>query len=58
MDDTTGWADDRLKQAHDLIDAVRLEAREAGIFLVVNALTNARRAIDAADVALEEERAA
>lgn len=51
-----GWADDRLMQAYDLIGAVRIEAKEAGIFRATNALKNAEKAVEDADIALEEER--
>jgi hypothetical protein len=52
-----GWADERLMQAFDLIGAVRIDARGAGAFSVADALTKAEKAIEAADIALEVERA-
>jgi hypothetical protein len=45
-------------QAFDLIGAVRIDAREAGAFALADILAKAERAVEAADVALEEERAA
>jgi hypothetical protein len=53
-----GWADDRLMEAFDLIGAVRIDAREAGAFALADILAKAEKAVEAADVALEEERAA
>lgn len=44
--------------AFDLIGAVRIDAREAGAFRLADILAKAERAVEAADVALEEERAA
>jgi hypothetical protein len=52
------WADERLAQALELVEAVSLDAHEAGLFVVVNALKRAETAIENADIALEEERAA
>ena len=44
--------------AFDLIGAVRIEAREAGAFALADILAKAEEAVEAADVALEAERAA